>query len=92
MLLQRTHTVLDMRQDILKFPYSSMQLKTADHKYSNVLEPTLIPEDVTIPPNDHAVIPFQSQIYAENADTGRLQPSDLLHEEGDVTFCYSHIT
>ena len=87
MFLQRNHTVLDMRQGILKFPYFSMQLKTADYKYSNVMEPILNPEDVTIPPNVLTVIPIQSQFYAENAVTGILQPSDLLNEEGDVTFC-----
>ena len=92
MFLQRNHTVLDMRQGILNFPYFSMQLKTADHKYSNVLEPILNPEDVTLPPNDHIVIPIQSQIYAENAVTGILQPSDLLHEEGDITFCAAIVT
>ena len=79
MFLQRNHTVLDMRHGILNFPYFSMQLKTADHKYSNVLESILNPEDVKISPNDHAVIPIQSQIYAENAVTGILQPGDLLH-------------
>ena len=92
MFLQRNHTVLDMRQGILNFPYFSMQLKTADHKYSNVMEPIFNPEDVTIPPNDLAVISIQSQVYAENAVTGILQPSDLLHEEGDVTFCAAIVT
>ena len=43
MFLQRNHTVLDMRQGILNFRYFSMQLKTADHKYSNVMEPLLSP-------------------------------------------------
>ena len=38
MFLQLNHTVLDMRQGILNFPFFSMQLKTADHRYSNVLE------------------------------------------------------
>ena len=76
-----------MGQDLLNFPYSSMQLKTADHNYSNVMEPILNPEDVTIPPNYHTVIPIQTHIYAENAVTGKLQTSKLLHEEGDVTFC-----
>ena len=52
MFLQRNHTVLDMRQGIFNFPYFSMQLKTADHKYSNVLEPILNPDDITKPPND----------------------------------------
>ena len=92
MFLQRNHTVLDMLQGILNFPYFSMQLKTADHKYSNVLEPILNLEVVTLPPNDHVVIPIQSQIYAENAVTGIQQPSDLLHEEGDITFCATIVT
>ena len=92
MFLQRTHTVLDMRKGILNFPYFSMQLKTADYKYSNVLEPILNPEDAIISPNDHVVIFTQSQIYAENAVTGILQPSDLLHEEGDITVCAAIVT
>ena len=77
MFLQRNDTVLDMRQGILKFPYFSMQLKTAYHKYSKVMEPILSPDDVTIPPNDHMVITIQSHLYAENVVTGKLQPSDL---------------
>ena len=81
-----------MRQGILNFPYFSTQLKTADHKYSNVMEPLLSPDDVTIPPNDHTVVTNQSQIYAEMAVTGILQPSVLLHEEGDVTFCAASFT
>ena len=59
--LQRNHTVLDMRQGILNFPYFSMQLKTADHKNLKVLEPILNPEDVTLPPSGYTVIPIQSQ-------------------------------
>ena len=69
-----------------------MQLKTADHKYSKVMETILKPQDVTIPSNDLAVVSIQSQIYAEKAITGILQPSDLLHEEGDVTFCAAIVT
>ena len=69
-----------------------MQLKMAHHKYSNVMEPILSPEDVTIPPDDHAVNTIQSQFYAENAVTGILQPSDLLHEGGDGPFCAAVIT
>ena len=37
--LQRNNTILDMRQGVLNFPLFSMQLKTADHKYANVMEP-----------------------------------------------------
>ena len=92
MFLQRNHTVLDMRQGILNFPYFSMQLKTADHKYSNVLEPILNPDDITIPPNDRTLVEIKSQIYNENTVTGVLQPSDLLHEEGDITFCAAIVT
>ena len=92
MFLQRNHTVLDMRQRILNFPYFSMQLKTADHKYSNVMKPILNSEYVTIPPKDHIVIPIQFQIYAENVVTGVLQPSDILYEEGDVTVCAAIVT
>ena len=91
-ILQRNHTVLDMRQGILNFPYFSMQLKTADHKFSNVMEPILNHEDVTIPPNNYTVIPIQSQIYAENAVTGILQPNHLLHEEGDINVCAAIVT
>ena len=92
MFLQRNHTVLDMRQGILNFPYFLMQLKTADHKYSNVLEPILNPDDITIPPNDRTLVEIKSQIYNENTVTGVLQSSDLLHEEGDITFCAAIVT
>ena len=103
MFLQRNHTVLDMRQGILNFPFFSMQLKTADHKYSNVLEPILNPTEIsvrdpqplrstTIPPNDRVLIRTNSLLYPENAVTGILQPSDLLHEERDITFCPALVT
>ena len=92
MFLQRNHTVLDTRQCIPNVPCLSRQLKTADHKNSNVFEHILNPEDVTIPPNDHRAFPIQSQIYAENAVTGIFQPSVILHEEGDVTFCAGIVT
>ena len=35
-VLQRNHTVLDMRHCILNFPLFLMQLKTADHRYSTL--------------------------------------------------------
>ena len=92
MFLQRNHTVLEMRQGILNFPFFSMQLKTADHKYSNVLEPILNPTEITIPPNDRVLFRTNSLLYPENAVTGILQPSDLLHEEGDITFCPALVT
>ena len=95
MFLQRNHTVLDLRQGILNFPFFSifsMQLKTTDQKYSNVMEPILNSEDVTIPPIDRTIITIQSQIYAEIAVTGTLQPSELLNKESDITFCDAIVT
>ena len=92
MFLQRNHTVLDMRQGILNFPFFLLQLKTADHKSSNVLEPILNRTEITIPPNDRVLIRTISLLYPENAVTGILQPSDLLHEDGDITFCPALVT
>ena len=48
--LQRKNTILDMRQGVLNFPFFFMQLQTADHKYTNVMEPICTQEDITIPP------------------------------------------
>ena len=92
MFLQRNHTVLDMRQRILNFPFLSMQLRTTDHKYSNVLELILNPTEITIPSNDRVLIRTNSLLYPENAVTRILQPSDLLHEEGDIIFCPTLVT
>ena len=64
-----------------------MQLKTADHKYSNDMKSILNPEDTTIPPNDRTTNTVKSQIYPENIVTGVLQRSDLSNEGGDITFC-----
>ena len=89
---QRHHTILDMRQYILNFPCFSMQLKTADHRHSNFLEPILKLAEITIPPTDRVLIWTNSLLYPENAVTGILQPSDLLHEERDITFCPALIT
>ena len=47
--LQRNNTILDTRQGILNFPFFSLQLKTEDHKYTNVLEPICIQAKMTIP-------------------------------------------
>ena len=89
---QRNHTILDMRQVILTFPFFSMQLKTADHRYSNVLEPILKPAEITFLPNDRVLLRTNSLFYPENDVTGILQPSELLHEEGDITSCPALVT
>ena len=69
-----------------------MQLNTADHRYSNVLEPILSPTEINIPPIDRVLVRTNSLLYPENAVSGILQPSHLLHEEGDVTFCPASVT
>ena len=51
-----------------------------------MLEPILNPTEITIPPKDRVLIRTNSLRYPENAVTGILQPSDLLHEEWDITF------
>ena len=38
LFLQRNSTILDMRQGILNFPFLSMQLKSEDRTYPNVIE------------------------------------------------------
>ena len=69
-----------------------MQLKAADHQNSNVLEQILIPTEIIFPVNDRVLIRTVSQIYPKNSLTGILQPSKLLHEEGDITFCTALVT
>ena len=60
--LQRNNTILDMRQGILNFPFFSMQLKTADHKNTNVMEQICAREDITIPPNDRHMVSMYSKL------------------------------
>ena len=57
-----------------------------------MLEPIINPIEVTIPPNDRVLITTNSLLYPENAVTGILQPSDLLYEGGDITFCPALVT
>ena len=90
--LQRNNTILDMRQGVLNFPFFSMQLKTADHKYTNVMEPICTQEDITIPPNDRHLVTLSSQMYDDTTVTGILQPSNALTEDGDIAFCAALVT
>ena len=90
--LQRNNTILDMRQGVLNFPFFSMQLKTADHKYSNVMEPLTTREDITIPPNDRQMISMYSQMYDGSNVTGIIQPSNTFTEDGDIAFCAALVT
>ena len=74
---QRNHTILDMRQGVLNFPFCSMQLKTADHKYTNVTEPFCAREDITIT-NDRHMISMYFQLFDDTNVTGILHPSNAL--------------
>ena len=90
--LQRNNTILDMRQGVLNFPFFSMQLKTADHKYTNVMEPICIREDVTIPPNGRHSVLMASQLYEDTTVTGILQPSNNITDDGDIAFSAALVT
>ena len=89
--LQRNN-MRDMRQGVLNSPFFSMQLKTADHKYTNVIEPICIREDVIIPPNDRHPVLMASQLYENTTVTGILQPSKNLTDDGDIAFCTALVT
>ena len=87
--LQQNNAILDMRQGLQSFPFSSMQLKTADHKYTDVMEPICIKEDVTIPPNDRHSVLKASQLYEDTTVTGILQPSNTVTY---IAFCATLVT
>ena len=69
-----------------------MQLKTADHKYTNVMEPNCAREDITIPPNDRHMVSMNSQLYVDTNVCGVLQPCNDVAEDGDITFCAALVT
>ena len=70
LILQRNSTILDMRQEILNFPFFSMQLKNDDRTYPNVFEPILNPVETILQPGKLTTIWVKSQIYTENETTG----------------------
>ena len=77
-------TILDMRQGILNFPFSSMQLKNEDRTYPNVIELILNPVETTLQPGKRTTIWIKSQIYTDNEETGIIQPSPLLEIDEDL--------
>ena len=66
--------------------------KSAEHRYSNVLEPILNAIEFTILPKDGVLLRTNSLLYPENAVIGILKPKDLLHEEGDIKNCPTQVT
>ena len=69
-----------------------MQLKTADHKYTNVMEPICIREELTFSPNDKQLVPNTSQFSNDTTVTGILQPTNDLTEDSDIAFCAALVT
>ena len=87
LFLQRNSTILDMRQGILNFPFSSMQLKNEDRTYPNVIETMLNPVETICLPGKRIKIWVKSQIYTENETTGIFRLSTLLKKEEDLLIC-----
>ena len=57
------------------------------------MEPICTQEDIiTIPPNDRHLVKLTSQMYDDITDTGILQPSNALTEDGDIAFCAALVT
>ena len=85
--LQRNSTILDMRQEILNFPFFSMQLKTEDRTYPKVIEPILNPVETILQPGKRTTIQVKSQTYTDNEARGIIQPSPLLENDEDLFVC-----
>ena len=75
--LQRSSTILDVRQGILNFPFFSMQLKNEDRTDPNCIEPILNPVGTILQPGKRTIVRLKSQIYTDNEATGIIQPSSL---------------
>ena len=90
--LQRNNTILDMRQGVLNVPFFSKQLKTADHKYTSVMEPVHTREDMAIHPNDRHMVSVHCQLYEDSNATEILQPSNALRGDDDIAFCAALVT
>ena len=85
--LQRNSTILDMRQEILNFPFFLMQLKNEDRTDTNVIEPILNPVETILQPGKRTTIWVKSQIYTVKEATGIVQPSPLLENDEDLVVC-----
>ena len=84
LFLQRNSTILDMRQGILNVPFFSMQLKTEDRAYPNVIEPILNPVETILQTGKRTTVWVKSQIYTDNQATGIFEPSPLLENDEDL--------
>ena len=87
LFLQRNSTIIDMRQGILNFPFFSMQLKSGDRTYPNVIEPILNPAETTLQPGKRTISWVRSQIFKDNEAIGMIQPLTLLENDEDLLIC-----
>ena len=80
LFLQKKSTFLNMRQGVLKFPSTSMQLKNADNTYSNLNEPLLnpTPTDSTRQTNFDS---HYSQDYVNTPKTDTREATDALIDQ-----------
>ena len=69
-----------------------MQLKTAYHKYTNVMDSISTKEDITIPPNGRQLISINSQMYADTTVIAILHLSTTITEDDDVALCAALVT
>ena len=69
-----------------------MHLKTADHKYTNVMVPICIREDITNSPNDRPLVFMTSQLYCDTTVTGIPHSSNAHTEDDDIAFCDALVT
>ena len=87
LFLQRNSTILEMRQGILNSPFLSMQLKSENRTYPNVIEPILNPIETILQLGKRTRIWVNSQIYTDKETTGIIQPSPLLENDEDLLIC-----
>ena len=86
-LLQRNSTVLDMRQEVLNFPFFSMQLEIEDRTNPNIVEPILNPVETIHQTAKRTRSWVNSQDYTDNQATGIIQPSSFLEKDEDLFIC-----
>ena len=87
LFLQRNSTIVVMRQEILDFPFFSMQLKNEHRTYPNVIEPILNPVETILQPGKRTTFWVKLQIYTDNETPDIIQPSPPLENDKDLLIC-----
>ena len=78
-LMQRKGTISRMRQGVLNFPLCSMQLKTADHKYTIISSPRW-----TSPLRYRQLISINSQLYVDAGVTDILRTDNNYSQRAEL--------